>query len=132
MSWVDAFDPDLVTTLLETEATMQTKTDEGIIGSMLLENEGAHRLSSPPLLRHTDDHHALSAALTIRPGDRLLLMSDGLYGELNDESMREVLAQASGHDVAKTLLNRSLNDLAMDNISILVVEVDESTPNNSQ
>lgn len=66
--------------------------------------------------------------LRVTEGERLLLCSDGLLGELEDEAIAEVLAGAEDPQQAATrLLARSLEDGgANDNVTVLVVEADRA------
>ena len=59
-------------------------------------------------------------------GQRLLVCSDGLTGEVDDSEISEILASvASPAAAAALLLRRALDAGAPDNVSIVVVDVDE-------
>jgi protein phosphatase len=62
---------------------------------------------------------------TLRPGDRLLLCSDGLHGAVPERSIRRVLAQRGPPEqIAHRLVALALKGEASDNISAVVVAVD--------
>lgn len=59
----------------------------------------------------------------VRPGDRFLLASDGLYKHAGFESLRRVLSTATIETVAETLLQIALDGGGDDNVSVIVVDV---------
>lgn len=60
----------------------------------------------------------------VRPGERFLLCSDGLTGELEDDVIAEVLASdGQPGTVATVLTELALNAGGSDNISIVIVDV---------
>jgi protein phosphatase len=57
-------------------------------------------------------------------GDRFLLTSDGLTGELSDERIAEVLGgEGELEDVAATLVDAALANGGRDNISVIVIDI---------
>ena len=63
--------------------------------------------------------------LALKPGDRLLLCSDGLYGGAPMAAIRRVLgATAAPERVARQLVARVLKGDASDNVSAVVIAVD--------
>lgn len=63
--------------------------------------------------------------LTLRPGDRLLLCSDGLSSVLPDLEIRDVLAHhADGHAVCDELVRRVNAGGGPDNVTTLVLDID--------
>ena len=56
-------------------------------------------------------------------GDRFLLCSDGLFNELGDARIAEVLGEGSVHDVTSRLVAEALDEGGHDNVSVVVVEV---------
>ena len=71
--------------------------------------------------------------LALRPGDRLLLCSDGLYGYASAEAIQYLL----GSGDAPEHVVRDLEDLALrggggDNVSTVVIEVPGSVPSSTQ
>ena len=57
-------------------------------------------------------------------GERLLICSDGLTGEVDDESIRAALARGESAEVtAEALLAQALENGGRDNVSIIVVDV---------
>ncbi len=62
---------------------------------------------------------------TLRPGDRVLLCSDGLHGYIPARSIRRVLAaEATPEQVAHELVALALRGEAPDNISAVVISVE--------
>ncbi|MEE6282406.1 PP2C family protein-serine/threonine phosphatase [Georgenia sunbinii] len=72
--------------------------------------------------------------LRVADGERLLLCSDGLLGELEDEVIAEVLREAPHpHEAAVSLLERALvGGGANDNVSVIVVEAQPVAHDNEQ
>jgi serine/threonine protein phosphatase PrpC len=64
--------------------------------------------------------------VALRPGDRLLVCSDGLVNECSDERIGELLASANGIDVISTALIDAANDAGgQDNTTVIVTEIQE-------
>jgi len=63
----------------------------------------------------------------IRPGDRWLLCSDGLSGYVTDDKMLAVLTSLPDADeAAHRLVKESLDQGAPDNVTVVLVDIDES------
>jgi len=62
-------------------------------------------------------------AFTVRRKDRFLLCSDGLYNEVDDAKIQELLQQSRLGKSADNLLAEALTGDAKDNISFLLVDV---------
>ena len=62
--------------------------------------------------------------IDVRPGDRFLLCSDGLTGELDDEAIAEAMQQLDCSSVAWTLVQGALEQGGRDNITVVVIDVD--------
>jgi len=56
-------------------------------------------------------------------GDRYLLCSDGLFNELDDERLAEVLSKGSVQEVADRLVDEAVDNGGHDNVTVLVAEV---------
>ena len=56
-------------------------------------------------------------------GDRYLLCSDGLFNELDDERLAEVLSEGSVQEVADRLVDEAVDNGGHDNVTVLVAEV---------
>lgn len=66
-----------------------------------------------------------AAVFAPEPGDTYLLCSDGLYNEVNDDSIRRKLGfDAPG--AAARLLQEALDNGARDNVSLVVVKLEEA------
>ncbi|MBC7724169.1 MAG: Stp1/IreP family PP2C-type Ser/Thr phosphatase [Burkholderiaceae bacterium] len=63
----------------------------------------------------------------VRPGDRWLLCSDGLSGYVSDEKMHLVLSTVPDPDAAaQRLVKESLDQGAPDNVTVVLVDIDDS------
>lgn len=63
-----------------------------------------------------------------KPGDRWLLCSDGLSSYVSDEKIEVVLAGlADIHEAADRLIRESLDQGAPDNVTVVIVDIDESS-----
>jgi hypothetical protein len=61
------------------------------------------------------------------PGDRWLICSDGLSSYVTDDKMEHVLATVpSAQDAAGRLIKESLDQGAPDNVTVVIVDVDDS------
>jgi protein phosphatase len=60
------------------------------------------------------------AVFDVLCGDTLLLCSDGLYRELDNVALKDILAGDSVEDIAQRLLDRALAGAARDNVSVVV------------
>ncbi|MCA1778634.1 MAG: protein phosphatase 2C domain-containing protein [Xanthomonadaceae bacterium] len=70
-----------------------------------------------------------SRAFEWHPGDRLLLCSDGLHGELSDDEIGQWLgAIRSPQDATQKLLNRALEAGGRDNISLIIIDAPGPPP----
>jgi PPM family protein phosphatase len=71
--------------------------------------------------------------LELRPGDRLLLCSDGLYGYASAEAMQYLLGSGDPPEaVARDLIDLALRGGGGDNISTIVIEAPQAAPTSTQ
>lgn len=69
-----------------------------------------------------------STRLDWRTGDRLLLCSDGLSGELSDAELEQALGEALSPDaLAEKLVHKALDAGGKDNISLIVLDAPKNT-----
>lgn len=76
-------------------------------------------------LRVPQDNYVqtLDAPLELKVGDRILLVSDGVWGEVEPPELEQLLlTEPSTHKLVDTLLERALAAGAPDNITALVIE----------
>ena len=57
-------------------------------------------------------------------GDKFLLCSDGLYGELSRDEMTDIIKSGGVEENTQTLLQKTLDKGARDNISVILVHTD--------
>ncbi len=61
--------------------------------------------------------------VTLRPGDRFILCSDGLDKEVDDSEVRDAASRASDEDLADILVELALSRGSRDNVTVIVVDV---------
>jgi protein phosphatase len=65
----------------------------------------------------------------IMPGDALLLCSDGLYKQLDDETIQEIVREAeSAQDACEALVDAANDAGGRDNVAVVLVRVKEEYP----
>jgi serine/threonine protein phosphatase PrpC len=68
----------------------------------------------------------------VLPGDRWLLCSDGLSSYVSDDKIEHALASISPvRDAADRLVKESLDQGAPDNVTVVIVDIDETTDSSS-
>ncbi|AYF97854.1 PP2C family protein-serine/threonine phosphatase [Protaetiibacter intestinalis] len=68
-----------------------------------------------------------TAVLDIRPGDRWMLCSDGLSGYVSDEKIVQILGTIrTAQGAADRLVKESLDHGAPDNVTVLLIDIDDS------
>ncbi|HEX5059000.1 MAG TPA: Stp1/IreP family PP2C-type Ser/Thr phosphatase [Kofleriaceae bacterium] len=71
--------------------------------------------------------------LDMKPGDRLLLCSDGLYGYASTEGMQYLLGSGDPPEVvARDLIDLALRGGGGDNVSVIVLEAPQLAPTSTQ
>lgn len=110
--------------------TIQLTQDHTVHGSLVA--RGLLRPSEPPAVRNLltnavgkkGDIHVEEVFVDLAEGDRLLLCTDGVYAELDDESVISELArEGATDDTAIALINAALARGGKDNATALVVAV---------
>ncbi|WAP51113.1 protein phosphatase 2C domain-containing protein [Arthrobacter sp. ATA002] len=65
--------------------------------------------------------------IPVEPGDRLLVCSDGLTGEVSDAQLQQILSSvANPQDACASMVEAALRSGGRDNITVLVVDVEGS------
>ncbi|WP_157154954.1 MULTISPECIES: Stp1/IreP family PP2C-type Ser/Thr phosphatase [unclassified Diaminobutyricimonas] len=68
-----------------------------------------------------------TTVMTTKPGDRWVICSDGLSSYVSEDKIQNaVAAQANAKDVANRLVKESLDQGAPDNVTVVVVDIDET------
>ena len=79
-----------------------------------------------------DDPLELSVEIRdVLPGDRFLICSDGLYGEVSEEAIQDILDGESPADMCRKLVSAAKHHGARDNVTVVVVCIgpdDEAAP----
>jgi PPM family protein phosphatase len=71
--------------------------------------------------------------LELKPGDRLLLCSDGLYGYASAEAIQYLLGSGDAPEhVARDLIDLALRGGGGDNVSTIVIEAPQAAPTSTQ
>jgi len=71
--------------------------------------------------------------IELKPGDRLLLCSDGLYGYASAEAIQYLLGSGDAPEhVARDLIDLALRGGGGDNVSTIVIETPSSAPTSTQ
>lgn len=110
----------------------QLSQDHSQVEEMIMRNE---------LLRENAEKHPVANVITraiggdsqlfvdfewieLQQGDRYLLCSDGLYKELTDEAIGELLAEKTSPQLtAHALVGHALSGACKDNVSVVVVDI---------
>lgn len=66
--------------------------------------------------------------ITLQPGDRFILCSDGLDKELNGEEILETCKTTPAHELAFSLVESALLRGSRDNVTVVTVSVSADTP----
>ncbi len=91
-------------------------------------SESANHPLSNIVTRAVGTHEVLNLdvdLIELQHGDRYLLCSDGLYRHVSDEEIKRFLALAPPVNVARALVDLTLARGAEDNVTVLVVEIDD-------
>ncbi|MEO1272562.1 MAG: hypothetical protein AAFX99_31080 [Myxococcota bacterium] len=68
--------------------------------------------------------------LNLLRGDRILIVSDGVSGDLSPRQIRDILTFSDDPDtVARSLIEAAMQAFAADNVTALVVLVEQAEPN---
>ena len=71
--------------------------------------------------------------LEIKPGDRIMLCSDGLYGYASNDGMQYLLGSGDAPEtVARDLIDLALRGGGGDNVSVIVIEAPQPAPSSTQ
>lgn len=72
-----------------------------------------------------DDSLELSIEMRdLLPGDQFLICSDGLYGEISDQSIQDILGGESPAVICRKLVSAAKHNGARDNVTVVVVRTD--------
>ncbi|MBL4607918.1 MAG: serine/threonine-protein phosphatase [Pseudomonadales bacterium] len=70
------------------------------------------------------DFHPDYQCFELKKGDKFLLCSDGLYGELSSDEIAGIIKTGTVEDNVQELLQQTLNSGARDNVSVILVDTD--------
>jgi len=125
--WVHVGDSRLY--ILHDGLLRQATTDHRFLTSMIKDGDiTAEEALSHPLRNMLDQCLGCSiiepeqGSASLKPGDRVLLCTDGLYGEVSHESVERILStDITAKQKADQLLEASLKAGGVDNITLIVV-----------
>lgn len=66
----------------------------------------------------------------VYPGDRYLICSDGLYRELSEREIAEQMLSADCRQTCDSLVNLALDRGAQDNVTVVMIAIDDTNPIN--
>ena len=68
--------------------------------------------------------------LELQRGDRVLIVSDGVSGDLTPDQLRDLMLSSDDPDVvARSLTEASMQAFAADNVTALVILIEQAEPN---
>lgn len=108
--------------------TLTQLTDDHVYGRLLA---GAAKVPTLPerlsrfLDGRVDGRSPDLSPIDVRPGDRLLLCSDGLSSYVEHEAIREVLVTESRDRAVERLIALTLDAGAPDNVTVAVLDVEQ-------
>ena len=113
--------------LTRDQTVVQSLLDAGVISADEARVHPWRAVLTSALRGSGEDRAALQVgAVPIRPGDRLLICSDGLSGVVAEEALQRLLrARSSPESVAEQLLRTALEAPASDNVTVVVADVVE-------
>ena len=116
-------------TLTRDHSVVQALIDAGSITAEQARTHPLRAVLLAALHGRGDDLAAVEfAPFRVVPGDRLLLCSDGLWGPLTVEAIREGLVTAAdATSAARGLLDAALAAPATDNVTVIVADIFERT-----
>lgn len=103
-------DHSLVVKLLEEGLITQEDADTLHIGNIILQSIGSEQPPQVDLF-----------PVTLQPGDRLLLCSDGLNNHVNDHEMGQIMNEYEPDEACRHLVNLANERGGHDNITVLVM-----------
>ena len=114
--------------LLHNKELTQISTDHTYVQMLVSQGqltpaEAEHHPRKNLLMRAIDGIHNVEldvAEITVTPGDRFLVCSDGLSGVMNDAHIAEVLSAEDLTYAGSTLLEHALAAGAPDNVTVLI------------
>jgi serine/threonine protein phosphatase PrpC len=104
---------------------VQSLVDDGKISEAEAANH-PHRSLLLKVLNGQPTNDPDLAIVPVMPGDRLLFCSDGVCGLIEDDVIEAAVQQPDLKDVAERLINESLHQGGIDNITVIVADVVES------
>lgn len=104
-----------------------------IKAGVITEEQGKSHKNKNMITRAVGADYSVQAdffSLTVHPDDIVLMCSDGLYGEVPDETMTELLMQdKSMNDISQDLLDLANKNGGGDNITLITLKVTEDDIN---
>jgi protein phosphatase len=102
--------------------------DRGLLSAEEAERHPYKNVLSRNLGARTDTRVDV-AELELKPGDRILLCSDGLYGYVSAEGIQYLLGSGDApHQTSRDLIDLALRGGGGDNVSVIVIEAPQAAP----
>lgn len=119
------FHAEALVRLTRDHSQVQEMFESGIITADEIHNH-PNRNVITRALGAGDAYDADFSTSSVRAGQRVLICSDGLTGELTDPQIAEILGEgASAQETVDTLIQQALRKGGRDNVTVVVVDVKE-------
>ena len=110
--------------LTEDQTKVRRMLDEGILTEEEAEDHPeAHILSQAVGHNESVDVDISIAPLETQPGDKLMLCSDGLHGQVSDQEMADVVSSNEPNDACHILVDLANQRGGPDNITVQIIEI---------
>jgi len=110
--------------LTEDQTKVRRMLDEGILTEEEAEDHpDAHILSQAVGHKESVDVDISIAPLETQPGDKLLLCSDGLHGQVSDQEMADIISSNEPNEACRILVDLANQRGGPDNITVQIIEI---------
>lgn len=111
--------------LTRDQSLVQEMVDEGLVSTDQARSHPNKNVVTEALGAQADVNvDVREESLVVSPGDRFLLCSDGLWGSVSRDELRETVAQEKPDDAVAKLIDLANQDGGIDNITVQVIHVE--------